>query len=375
MKRALKWTFFSLSAVILCFIGYYAYSFYSFAHNIQKKPEESQFKFTTQPLSLKKGSKEDLTPPKWEGKDRVNILLMGGDSRGLKENEIPRSDTIMVASIDPVTKKAHLFSILRDTYVTIPGYGPDRINAAITFGGPNLAMKTVGNLLGIPIQYYVYTDFKGFIALVDAVGGVDIDVEKNMKYSDSEDGHEYDINLKKGLQHLDGKTALQYVRFRHDAMSDFARTERQRKFMQAVAKEMQSTMSILKLPRILQNIDPYIETNLTVTEMIKLGALGFEIKADEVVSQQIPPNELLEEKTIGGAEVIVANPEQLKVYVKNLLGGETGVSAAAGSGGTEASAHQAASSSGKSAGKPASAKPAASLPAPAAGSGRNANAP
>lgn len=322
MRKAFKWTFLALSALIVCFIGYYAYSFYSFARNIQKSPEDSPFKnVQTQPLSVKKG-KEDLTPPKWEGKDRVNILLMGGDSRGLKENEIPRSDTIMVASIDPVTKKAHLFSILRDTYVKIPDYGQDRINAALAVGGPNLAMKTVSNLLGIPIQYYVYTDFKGFIALVDAVGGVEIDVEKNMKYSDSEDGHEYDINLKKGLQRLDGKTALQYVRFRHDALSDFARTERQRKFMQAIAKEMQSTSSILKLPRILQSIDPYIETNMTVSEMVKLGALGFEIRTDEVASQQIPPAELLEEKTVGGAEVIGVNPDKLKAFVNNLLNGE-----------------------------------------------------
>lgn len=345
MKKAFKWTFFSLSLCLLCFIGYYAYSFYSFAQNIQRSPDQSHFKVQTQSLSAKKG-KEDLTPPKWEGKDRVNILLMGGDSRGLKGNEIPRSDTIMVASIDPVTKKAHLFSILRDTYVKIPDNGQDRINAAIALGGPNLAMKTVSNLLGIPIQYYVYTDFKGFIALVDAVGGVEIDVEKNMKYSDSEDGHEYDINLKKGLQHLDGKTALQYVRFRHDALSDFSRTERQRKFMQAIAQEMQSTTSMLKLPRILQSIDPYIETNLTVTEMIKLGALGFEVKTQELASQQIPPQELLEEKKVGGAEVIGVNPDKLKAYVKSLLMGEAGASV---------KANGTISSSG-AAGKPAAAK-------------------
>ncbi len=126
----------------------------------------------------------------------MNVLILGGDSRGLKKNEIPRSDSMMVASIDPVTKKAYLFSILRDTYVKVPGHGNDRINTAVATGGPNLAMKTVSDLLGIPIQYYVYTDFQGFIALVDAIGGIELEVEKDMKYRDSEEP-EFDINLKK----------------------------------------------------------------------------------------------------------------------------------------------------------------------------------
>lgn len=314
--RVAKWTIAGLLAAVLLFVGYNIYSFYSFANQINRNPEDSMFKEVRNNPNL---ANEDLEPPKWEGKERVNILLLGGDSRGLAEHEIPRSDTIMVVSIDPVTKKAHLFSILRDTYVAIPQHGHNRINAAITMGGPELAMKTVSNLLGIPIQYYVYTDFKGFIALVDAVGGVDIEVEKDMKYSDSADGHQYDIDLKKGLQHLDGEKALQYVRFRHDALSDYARTERQRKFMTALLDELQSTSSIMKLPKILSSVDPYVETNLTVNEMLKLGVLGFDIKASEVVSQQIPPSELLQEKTINGASVITVDPDKLHVFVRELF--------------------------------------------------------
>ncbi len=202
---------------------------------------------------------------------------MGGDSRG-KEHDVPRSDTILVASIDPVTKRAHLMSILRDTYVDIPGRGRDRINAAVSYGGPRLAMRTVSQLLGIPIQYYVYTDFEGFVAAVDAVGGIDIEVEKDMKYYDRSDGPEYAIDLKKGWQHLDGRKALQYVRFRHDALSDYARTERQRKFLIALARKMQSTTSLLKLPSIIDKVEPYVETNMTVSDMIKLGALALEAK-------------------------------------------------------------------------------------------------
>ncbi|WP_246302614.1 LCP family protein [Paenibacillus plantarum] len=322
--KIFKRTMLLIVMLLLVVAGYYSYAFYSFANNISHKSDNSDGKGSGStsliPSSvLKDGDK--YTPPKWESKQRVNILLLGGDSRGMVKNELPRSDSIMLASIDPVTKKAHLFSILRDTYVKIPGEGEDRINTAITTGGPNLAMKTVSDLLGIPVQYYVYTDFKGFIALIDAVGGIDIDVEKDMKYSDSEDDHVYDINLKKGQQHLDGKTALQYVRFRHDALSDFSRTERQRKFLTAVAAKMQSTSSLIKLPRILNAIDPYIDTNLSVTDMLKLGSLGYEAKADGIITSQLPPSDLLMEKTIRGASVITADKLKLQKYMKDLFAG------------------------------------------------------
>lgn len=322
MIRKLKWSLLAICLLLLCGVGYYTYAFLNFANHIQNKPGSGNKPLST--MSTKNTSKhvETYLPPKWEGNQRVNVLLLGGDSRGMKQNEAPRSDSLIVASIDPITKKAHLFSIMRDTYVKIPGYGEDRINAAYAYGGANLTMKTVSDLLGIPIQYYVYTDFKGFIALVDAIDGIDIDVEKNMKYSDAEDGHEYDINLKKGMQHLDGKMALQYVRFRHDALSDFARTERQRNFVQVVLKKMQSTSSLLKIPRILSSIDPYIQTNLSTTDMIKLGSLGYEAKTEGLISQQIPPSELLLEKKVGGADVISVNRDKLQVFIKSLLNGQ-----------------------------------------------------
>ncbi|WP_261808094.1 LCP family protein [Paenibacillus sp. N3.4] len=310
-----------IGLLLVLIAGYYSYSFYNFAQNISNKSSEKPQGGTTMIAQSIKEKGEKYSPPKWEGKQRVNILLLGGDSRGMKKNEIPRSDSIMLASIDPETKKAHLFSILRDTYVKIPGEGEDRINAAIAMGGPNLAMKTVSDLLGIPVQYYVYTDFKGFIALIDAIGGIDLEVEKDMKYSDSEDDHVYDINLKKGMQHLDGKTALQYVRFRHDALSDFSRTERQRKFLTAVAQKMQTTMSLIKLPKILNAMDPYIDTNLSVADMLKLGTLGYEAKADGIISSQLPPSDLLIEKNVRGAAVITVNKEKLQIYMKDLFKG------------------------------------------------------
>lgn len=243
---------------------------------------------------------------------------MGVDARGVKKGEVPRSDTMLVASLDPVKKKFYVFSILRDTYVDIPDHGTQRINAAITYG-PNTAMQTVSDLLGIPIQYYVYTDFQGFMKLVDAVGGVDYEVEKDMRYTTKADGPEFDIDLKKGFQHLDGKMALQYVRFRHDATSDFTRTERQRGFLKAVADKVISTTSIIKLPTILGEVTPYIDTNLDISDMWKLGAVGYDSSMGG--SAQIPPMHLIREKTLkDGSQVIGFSGEKaLKQFVEDTL--------------------------------------------------------
>jgi polyisoprenyl-teichoic acid--peptidoglycan teichoic acid transferase len=379
LVRIIRSIMIMLGLLFIGIIGYYGYSFYQFSQHIQKSDNQSIFQvleermqaegsnygffgshdagtldlqsrtqaMTDKGIQSRSGSEEGFgeadseegtehigdsepetnkseayesyIPPKWEGKERVNILLLGGDSRGLKKGEVPRSDSMVVVSIDPVSKRPHLFSILRDTYVSIPNHGKNRINTALAQGGPSLAMETVSDLLGIPIQYYVYTDFQGFIALVDAVGGIDIDVEKDMRYSDSEDGPEYDIRLKKGYQHLDGKTALQYVRFRHDALSDYARTERQRKLLKALAMELQSTSSLLKLPKILNRVHPYIETNMTVTQMLKLGALSFDLNTDSMGTLQLPPTDLLKQERIRGAAVLTVDKQKLRRYVQKQL--------------------------------------------------------
>ncbi|WP_442603026.1 LCP family protein [Paenibacillus sp. KN14-4R] len=313
MRRKWKWFLLLLLIVILAGVGYYAYSFYNFANNISNKSEQDSF-------FSKEQQKENL-PPVWEKKDRVNILLMGGDARVSTIKEKPRSDTMILLSVDPVTKKATMMSILRDLYVKIPNKGQNRINAALAFGGPNLAMRTVSELLNIPVQYYVYTDFKGFIALVDSIGGVTIDVEKDMKYTDAADNHLFDINLKKGVQQMDGKTALQYVRFRHDNQHNIGRAERQRKFISAVAQKMQSTSSILKMPTILNKVEPFIETNLKISDLTKLAGLAFEVNTKEMSSIQLPPMHLYTDRMIDGMAVVTTDKTKLQQYVKGIFDG------------------------------------------------------
>jgi LCP family protein required for cell wall assembly len=313
MRKKWKWTLFGALGLLIIIAGFGAWrgiETYRQLDEMSKPETESRFN----QIELK----PEYKPPEWTGTDRVNILLMGGDERGLKEGEVARSDSMLVASFDPVTKRAHLFSVLRDTYVSIPGHGKGRINTAITLGRPELAMKTVGELLGLDIQYYVYVDFQGFIKLVDAIGGVDFYVEKDMHYTDNADGNQYDINLKKGQQHLDGEKALQYVRFRHDALSDYTRTERQRNFLKAVADKMQTAWNLVRLPEVLASISPYVETNLSPQDMLKLASLGY--KSHQAGSAQIPPMNLLREEKIDGASVItVKDDDALKQFVQDTL--------------------------------------------------------
>ncbi|OWA35119.1 transcriptional regulator [Saccharibacillus sp. O16] len=313
-KRTLVWVLCIIFASAAGYATYYFTSLYNQVSGLQKVGENSPFRNLPVTETTKTTVQE---PPKWEGSEPVNILLMGVDARGVKEGEIPRSDSMIVASIDPTKKTINLFSIMRDTYTEIPDHGSQRINTAITHG-PNTAMKAVSDLLGIPIQYYVYTDFQGFIKLVDAVGGVDFYVEKDMKYLSAADEHRYDIDLKEGQQHLDGTQALQYVRFRHDQLSDFSRTGRQREFLQAVADKLKSTTSIMNLPGILEQVSPYIDTNLDVSDMWKLATVAYDSKMGG--SEQIPPNTLLREKTIGGAAVLtVSSEDKLKTFIQDTL--------------------------------------------------------
>ncbi|MBY0083553.1 LCP family protein [Brevibacillus sp. M2.1A] len=298
-----------LLVVMAATAGYYGYSFYQFTQNIQEP--------NIAPPSGGNPTKA-AEIPEWDGKERVNILLMGVDRRGMKNNGLPRSDSMMLVSIDPMGKRYDMFSILRDTYVDIPGKGSSRINSAIVEGGPELAMETVSQFTGLPVDRYVITDFEGFKALIDAVGGVEIDVEKNMYYHDPTDKGVYDINLKKGLQKLDGDKALQYVRFRHDATSDYTRTERQRKLMTAVVDQMKNGTTLMQLPTILKEVTPYVQTNISSVDMLKLSALGLKLNTLEPGNYQLPPMGMFRESHRAGS-VLVPDVDQVQSFIQEKI--------------------------------------------------------
>ena len=164
------------------------------------------------------------TPEPWDGAKRVNVLVMGLDFRDWSVGEgPPRTDTMMVFTLDPINRTAGMISVPRDLWVNIPGYNYGRINTAYQLGeaykeiggGPALAMKTVEELLGVPIDYYLQVDFQAFIDFIDEIGGVKVDVPEKIKIDPIKPGKSTNvITLKPGVQTLNGEYALAYARSR-----------------------------------------------------------------------------------------------------------------------------------------------------------------
>ncbi len=220
---------------------------------------------------------------------RVNILLIGIDvslSNKRQPLNFARSDTLILISLDPERNQISALSIPRDSRALIPGKGETKINAAYAYGGPRLTIKTVQNFLSVPIHYYVKLGAESAARIIDAIGGVDLYVEKDMKYKDWWGG--VDINLKKGLQHLDGQRAMDYVRFRHDDMADIGRVGRQQTLLLALFEKIKSPAVIVHAPQLLRAFAENTQTNLSPHEMITLGMFGVRLKSEDIHTATLP---------------------------------------------------------------------------------------
>ncbi len=246
-------------------------------------------------------------------KDKTTVLIMGVDVR---ENDVGRSDTMMIATIDPQLDKASLLSVPRDTRVRISGYGFDKINAAYAYGGEPLSEKTVENLLGIDIDHYVIINTKSFVKIIDAIGGVDIEVEKRMYYEDpwDDDGGLY-IDLQPGLQHMDGKTAVTYVRYR-DGEGDIGRIHRQQKFMEACMNKIVSPDIITKIPSVVREIIDAIETDMTFRQILELAGALKAAQSNGLTTEMVPGYPLY----IEGISYWMPDVEELRLAVAAGLG-------------------------------------------------------
>jgi len=204
----------------------------------------------------------------------LNILILGTDMTfdivtGRSTTEVGRTDTILLLHFDPLRQKVNLLSIPRDSYVEIPGQGYQKINAAFVWGKIELTQKTVEKLTAVKIDKYLLLNTKGLNKLVDLLGGVRIYVDKDMYYVDrAQDLH---INLKAGWQKLSGKDAEGYIRFRHDALADLGRIERQQKFLKALTATLATPQALLKSPFIIGLIQRNLRTNLSLKEFIILA--------------------------------------------------------------------------------------------------------
>ncbi|MDP9750364.1 LCP family protein [Thermoanaerobacter pentosaceus] len=243
--------------------------------------------------------------------EKIKVLILGLDETSPEGPH--RSDTMMVISYNTDTKKGYILSIPRDTMVTIPGHGVQKINAAYSIGGPELAMVEVSQLIGEDIRYYVKIDYEGFKKLVDAIGGVEMNVPIDMNYDDY--AGNLHIHLKKGWQHLDGERALQLVRFRHGyAMQDLERVKVQREFLLAVLDKIKSPSTILGLPRNLKIIDQYVETNIPFEQMVKYAELAVRVDKNNIITVTLPGSP----RYINGISYYMVDLQETKRFMLDL---------------------------------------------------------
>jgi polyisoprenyl-teichoic acid--peptidoglycan teichoic acid transferase len=236
-----------LLLLIFSLLGYAAFQFYSGYKMAGEDQIQKDYKFN--------GVKDE--------NGKVNILLLGVDSRG---EEKSRTDTMMLAQIDPKTNETKLVSFMRDIYAEIPGYKNYKLNTAFYLGGPELLRKTIKQNFDLDIQYFMIVDFKGFEQSVDILApkGIEMDVEKAMSEN-------IGVSLQPGVQNLNGKELLGYARFRHDNYGDFGRVERQQKVIAALKDEALSIGGVTKLPKMAGSIQPYIQTNMSKLDQISIA--------------------------------------------------------------------------------------------------------
>ena len=261
---------FSTTAV---FIGILVLIVALFYLNTVQNGEEGSAGFISEALNTISGHSGERA---FKGSERMNVLCLGidynRDSRGMAYTKGARSDTMFVVSIDAKGQTLNVVSIPRDCYVYLgDDYGYDKINAAYMYGGIKLTRKVVSEFLGVPIHHYVIIKVSGAAQLVDALGGLVVDVEKNMDYDDN--WGNLHIHLKAGEQLLRGDQAVGYARFRMDAESDRGRIRRQQQVMMAVIKRLKDPMVVLRLQSIVKAVKDNIETDFSLMDMLDLTYL------------------------------------------------------------------------------------------------------
>ncbi|MGB5822788.1 MAG: LCP family protein [Proteocatella sp.] len=226
-------------------------------------------------------------------KDRVNVLLMGVDTLENTDTGVgTRTDTIMVLSVDPVSKTGFILSIPRDTRVQITDRnGYDKVNHAHSYGGTELAISTIKNFLNIPIHHYIKLDYRALFKTVDDLGGIEVDVPRDMKYRDTASVPPLDIDLKKGVQVLNGEQSMGFLRFRKGYPNqDLGRIQAQQAFLDALIKKVASPASIINIPNYIDTMSKYIQTDMTIKDMLIIAKQSLAIDLNRLEKKTVPGN-------------------------------------------------------------------------------------
>ncbi|MBT8834911.1 LytR family transcriptional regulator [Lactobacillus delbrueckii subsp. bulgaricus] len=263
-------------------------------------------------VSMNGNNGSTATSARIAAKKPISILVLGVDQGLEGRNDKGNSDTIILVTVNPTTKKATMTSIPRDTLTEILGetsntsYYMFKVNSAYQFGGSSGSIKTVSAMLNVPINYYVEVNMKALESLVNALGGVDVNVPFSFSYDW--------CDFKKGKQHLDGRHAIAYARMRYDdPRGDYGRQLRQRQIIQAVVKKGLSVNGLANYQKLLKVFAKYVKTNLTFGDMTSL-AINYRSAASNISSGYIQGHDA----TISGTSLQIASTEELQKWSNKL---------------------------------------------------------
>ena len=263
-------------------------------------------------------------PQPWDGASRVTVLVMGLDYRDWESGDgPPRTDTMILLTIDPLTMTAGMLNVPRDLWVNIPGYNYGRINTAYSlgeayqvppYGGPTLAMQTVEALLGVDINYYAQIDFYAFERFIDELGGIYVDVPAEIQVDPL--GEHNTVILQPGRQLLDGPVALAYARARNTEGADFDRSNRQQEVILAMldrALELGPAQLAARAPALYEELAAGVHTNLSLDDALRLGWLAIDIPRDSIARGTIGPNAVVDTTAPNGDRILIPRPDQIRL--------------------------------------------------------------
>ena len=264
--------------------------------------------------------------PNWRGNERVTFLLLGLDMREDERGQPTRSDTLILVTVDPATKRAGMLSIPRDLWVPIPGYGSNKINTAHFFGedeakggGPDMVRRTIELNFGVHVHYWAVVDFKSFVDLIDAIDGITVDPPRAIK-DDEYPSEDYGINrmyVPVGPQHMDGRTALRYARSRH-ADNDFGRGQRQQAVLLAARERVLQPAVIAKVPTMLGILQRSLRTNVPLQDVLPLFSLGRAVDTKNITTRAIDYTMVIDVN--GDGTILVPDRNKMRWAIEDVFG-------------------------------------------------------
>jgi len=270
------------------------------------------------------------TPEPWDGNSRVTVLILGLDYNDWRAGDVPHSDTMILLSLDPITKTASMLSLPRDLWVNIPDFGYGRINEAyfngaaynLPGGGAELARQTVEQFIGVPVQYYAVIYYDAFIGFINEIGGVVIQPDQAVKIEKFGGGQEE--TLQAGVMYtLDGELALSYARARYTKDGDVDRARRQQEVILAIKNRILKYENlpslIAKAPSLYQELSSGISTNLNLQEAIQLGILALNFDTNNINKGVIDFNMVIPTKSAQGEQILKPIPDKIRALRDELF--------------------------------------------------------